>query len=109
MKKLIAGFMTALMALHTVTSPVLAASDPCPIALDIITVPPQAAQGLLVVLKLDGVPLEQSYVNDYYEVMFEVSDVISGSCVGKVFEAVIVPCESNPACHKNVMFFFMVL
>ena len=49
-------------------------------------------------------PLEQSYVNDYYEVMFEVSDVISGSCVGKVFEAVIVPCESNPACHKNVMF-----
>lgn len=102
MKKLIAGFMTILMMLLTIASPVLASSEPCVIALDIKTVPPEAAVGLTIVLKQEGVAIIQGNVNEYKEMVFEVSQIIGVECTS--FEAVIVECEDNAACHKTVAF-----
>lgn len=104
MKKLIAGLMAALMTLLTVVSPVLAfgATAPCPIALIVKTLPADSAVGLTVVLSYNGVPIKQARVNQYKEVMFEVSQIPGVQCGS--FDAKILECEEKSACHKTVGF-----
>jgi len=99
MKK--AGIITilALLALFSFSQTAVSQMEPCPIALDIRTLPSFAADGLTVILKYGGAPIAQKTIRDG-EVLFDVSHLAPcGS-----FEAVILECEDNPACHKAVAF-----
>jgi len=94
--------MLMMLTLFSVASLVSAGKEPCPIALDIITVPDYAAIGLTVSLKQDGFPVATVSVNQYKEAVFELSGVLGVECT--CFEATILECDDNPICHKTVCF-----
>lgn len=98
--------MTALMALFTVTSPVLATSFPCPIPLKLNP----ALEGLHVELRDGSNVIGTSVSNAAGEISFDIGNIAAcyewrdGARVVKQYEAVILECEGVSGCSKMVGF-----
>ncbi len=101
MKDVIKGFAIGVvfsLALILIISNAMATSIPCPILLEIKTIPESAATGLHVELR-DGSRIVQRYiVNEYHEAAFDVGGI--AEC--KEYTAVIVECQDKPSCSKKV-------
>ena len=100
MKKLIVGFMTALVALVPLVS---AFGLPQPISGRIYTMPEGAAGDLTVIaesLRTGGILYAERSGNEY---LVEAANMPGGYAEGDTIRVTIVECADKPACVKEVV------
>ena len=76
------------------------ALEPCPLAFDVLTSPPDTEVTVKIIYKDDS----WTGITKNGELVMDLGDKNIPGCIYQNFDLVVLECEDNPVCHKTVSF-----